>query len=836
MKPEGDFYSPEKGQYKPGERPTPKRPVDNLRPEGDFYSPEKQEFKPVERPKQVKPTDNLRQEGTMNVTKKNEFAVISKTDKRVDNKQTGKKTAASHIMLGEEDSSVMRTTNQINYNSSAIANKRMDTTIEKVDMKDKEIKKDGAIMITTKTVTTVLASDAAKKAAKGRKNVSTIGFEDVEDTRVTRKVVQNGTVTNGTKEHIDVVKSSTVQRSQTEHVSSSHSTSNVSHIEKSSSTTSSKIQESSNIQKGVTSVHEKTTGVISDSKSSTMQSGEIISKTIVQDQRTIDSQRNKMTNLIAHDSNNTSVQTSPGVATGAQKSSMSSIISQDSKNQQSVVSSSVTSKSTLEESQQHHRKSTFSSSEQMSNSILTRQVQDRQATNEAMYPKGVSITGAQQRKSINNLHEQSQYGGNDRKSLSYMHRTGGNREVTEYHTNDCQLHQQQQKQSYKSSSSSSTQRITGETNASSSFILHEGRSDANNRRTTSYDDTDRARTQTKSSATSSSIGGIMGGYTDSYSNSSTSRVVSSGQSGETRRGSSQQYTSSPAAGMSTKDLHSSTTSRVTSTSSPAAGVSSVRDYSGSFKVTSTGGHASDHCEIHGTQQKVTSTPTAGVSSRDLHSTTNRTVHYSPATEHSTSSHSSSKLMSSGHQTSSSEYRTSSSTAAGMSTKDLHSSSTSRVTSTSSPAAGIRDYSGSVRVTSTGGHSSDHCGIHGMQQVISTPTAGVSSRDLHSTSRTVKSTNGAVNSSSSSNQYSTQNINRYIAATSSQAIKNRNTTSNITFGDSSGGSGGGGNNFSSAYKTEYVKTHYKPCPASHIDKNHMKQTRTTKSHKFFLTEE
>ncbi len=39
------------------------RPEDNLRPEGQFYTPEKTAFRPAERPQQIRPEDNLRPEG-----------------------------------------------------------------------------------------------------------------------------------------------------------------------------------------------------------------------------------------------------------------------------------------------------------------------------------------------------------------------------------------------------------------------------------------------------------------------------------------------------------------------------------------------------------------------------------------------------------------------------------------------------------------------------------------------------------------------------------------------------------------------------------------------------
>lgn len=73
LRPEGDFQRPERTEFKPAERPQQVKPTDNLRPEGEFYSPEKDAFRPAERPKQVKPSDNLRPEGDFQRPEKPEF-------------------------------------------------------------------------------------------------------------------------------------------------------------------------------------------------------------------------------------------------------------------------------------------------------------------------------------------------------------------------------------------------------------------------------------------------------------------------------------------------------------------------------------------------------------------------------------------------------------------------------------------------------------------------------------------------------------------------------------------------------------------------------------------
>jgi hypothetical protein len=293
--------------------------------------------------------------------------------------------------------------------------------------------------------------------------------------------------------------------------------------------------------------------------------------------------------------------------------------------------------------------------------------------------------------------------------------------------------------------------------------------------------------------------------------SSSSQKIISGQTSEIIRG-SQPITNTPAAGMSSKQLHHSTTNRIFGDNSYNSSSSS------SSKQTSS-------------NTKMEYTQPAGMSTRELHSTTTKSV----ASPQSVTS--SSKVISSGHSvdghcalhkmTSTNQHSSSTSSrfdssnshreyspAAGMSTRDLHSTTTKYV---GSPQNVSNQYSSSNKVVSSS-HSVDggQCALH---QMSSTSSTGLSSREHHSTSSKIYS------SSSPSTQT------RYMSPSSSAAIKNRHTTSNISFGDSSSGS-----NFSSAYKTEYVKTQYKPCPASLIDKNHLKQTRTSKSHKFFLTEE
>lgn len=48
LKMQGKFYTPEKNEFVPSERPTAVRPIDNLKPEGEFQRPEKQKYQPAD--------------------------------------------------------------------------------------------------------------------------------------------------------------------------------------------------------------------------------------------------------------------------------------------------------------------------------------------------------------------------------------------------------------------------------------------------------------------------------------------------------------------------------------------------------------------------------------------------------------------------------------------------------------------------------------------------------------------------------------------------------------------------------------------------------------------
>lgn len=78
LRPEGQFYAPEKSTFHPAERPQQVRPKDNLKTEGKFEMPVVESFSPAERPKQVRREDNLKPEGKMYLPEKTEFKSAEK--------------------------------------------------------------------------------------------------------------------------------------------------------------------------------------------------------------------------------------------------------------------------------------------------------------------------------------------------------------------------------------------------------------------------------------------------------------------------------------------------------------------------------------------------------------------------------------------------------------------------------------------------------------------------------------------------------------------------------------------------------------------------------------
>lgn len=190
LRSEGDFYSPDKPKFVPAERPKQIRPTDNLKTEGKFDVPTKDTFKPAERPKQVKPVDNLKMTGDFEgrrktqevvtkvdrvqikkhedqlklhdgkmettTTSQSTFKTVTPVKKDIVVDRTRKDRTKSNITLGS-DTSILRTTNQMNYNTIT-TQKDQRTVTDKSSTDDKRIR-DGTLAITTVKITTVLENE-----------------------------------------------------------------------------------------------------------------------------------------------------------------------------------------------------------------------------------------------------------------------------------------------------------------------------------------------------------------------------------------------------------------------------------------------------------------------------------------------------------------------------------------------------------------------------------------------------------------------------------------------------------------------------------------------------
>lgn len=606
LKLEGDFTKRDRQEFRTVERVTQIRHEDNLKIEGSFTTPEKPQYRKADRVVPKKPTDNLKMEGTMAVVKKSDYGQNVESTKVVSVKGQHKSTVKSSILLGE-DTSIMRTTNQINYNKSA---QRSDQIIvDKAPVKDDQIKRDGAIMITTKKVTTVLAGDNRNKGDRIHKIVPNISFDNTENMIVNRQSKIN--VVSNIKES-QVIKEGSISSITSEKII------NGTTIPNGHSKTSSQVMSSDDrhMLSTIGTMRDMTSKITSDSKHISSTSGTV---------KDVTSQISSADNRQVSSTSGTLKESSSSTSNyQIQKSS-----SMTSKHhvQEHNIGTVITSQSAIDHRQsseminshQHHRKNVISeSSEQMSNAILTRKSADRQ--NESNISKGFSITGAQQRKSISNLHEQSQSssntGVNDRKSLSYMHRTGGRDGVDFHHSTECQLHPQQQR-STDTSSSSSHQIIGRDSGYGQDLRNYDqriGQSRTSNssinfgQKSKSYE-TEESKHQQKSISTMSATTHIS---TETGRSGSDLQNISSGSR---EGGSNMQTISSGSRGHSNMQ---------TISSGGVGNLSNIKTHSSEYRTISSGSPSQY-------TTRVVSTPIAGSSSAQLHQSQNRAVRRHQAT-------------------------------------------------------------------------------------------------------------------------------------------------------------------------------------------------------------
>lgn len=161
LKLEGDFDRPQKEKYETSPRPNATRPTDNLKITGDFEtksSVQQSEFKNFkgQRSEVVKHTDQITlNTGTMSKTTTNSDSFDKKTV--VQQRQPRKNNMQSSISLGN-DTTTMKTTNQMNYTATRNINKQ-NVVYETNDKTSDNGVRDGTIAVTTMKVTTVLAND-----------------------------------------------------------------------------------------------------------------------------------------------------------------------------------------------------------------------------------------------------------------------------------------------------------------------------------------------------------------------------------------------------------------------------------------------------------------------------------------------------------------------------------------------------------------------------------------------------------------------------------------------------------------------------------------------------
>lgn len=159
LKTEGEFTTRIIEEYRPAEKPVVKKPEDNLKLTGRFEGKRKTQevVTKVERTEVKKHEDQLKlNEGKMETTTTNTsaFKSVTPVKKDVVDEVTKKKFMKSSISLGD-DTTILRTTNQMNFNTITT---RKDALTEKAT-KDDRLIRDGALAITTVKVTTILENE-----------------------------------------------------------------------------------------------------------------------------------------------------------------------------------------------------------------------------------------------------------------------------------------------------------------------------------------------------------------------------------------------------------------------------------------------------------------------------------------------------------------------------------------------------------------------------------------------------------------------------------------------------------------------------------------------------
>lgn len=268
LKQTGEFTTVEKTTYKAAERPKQVKPSDNLKPEGDFFAPKKSEFKPAERAKPVRPVDNLKVSGEFEGKRKTDvihtkierteikkhkdqitlnegrmetdttntasFKKLKPAQRDVINDSVRKQKMRSNITLGD-DTTILRTTNQMNYNTVTTRKDQREVIEKSTDVTDRDRIKDGTIAITTMKVTTVLEHEKDHTPIKEivRSAGQTKVREEVVHKSSSSNVVNKQNIVNK-QEQVNEINQNVVHRKQ---ILNEHDVNNVQRTTKQTSST-----------------------------------------------------------------------------------------------------------------------------------------------------------------------------------------------------------------------------------------------------------------------------------------------------------------------------------------------------------------------------------------------------------------------------------------------------------------------------------------------------------------------------------------------------------------------------------------------------------------------
>jgi len=466
LKVEGEFYTPNKTAFRPAERPIQKKPKDNLKPEGEFYKrTDRSETdsttvtETIRRETPKRPVDNLKLEGSMTVTRRDDY--INTANKTIDRTQRTQKINhnSSSITLGS-DTTIRKTTNQMNYVSGKDAIKQVDSNSQNPV--------DGLIVVSTTKVTTVVGG-------RHKKEPETEYVKRPAKINVIENVAKNTTTTNIENTQNIHKETTSMQRNHNLVQNAALTSENIA-FESNRRHLSNNI--TGDVSSRVVSGETISNTVSGDSSSNRVVSGRNVTSSVTEDSTSrVVSGRNVSSNIIGESttrmvsgrnvSNNITGDTTSRVLSGSttghniSDDSTSRVVSGGRNSSNNIVTGNTSSHVTTSK-HFHHRKSEFSSEADVSNTVFHRKnvTSDSNAVNGSL-----TSNGKMQRKSILNLHEQpsstTTHGG-ERQSYSSIHRQNRDSDANSALTTErrtCNVHKENREHNVKNSSSSSMSRI-----------------------------------------------------------------------------------------------------------------------------------------------------------------------------------------------------------------------------------------------------------------------------------------------------------------------------------------------------------------------------------------